>query len=174
MKIKTNFKDLVLIKNKIHKDDRGYFKEILKEKNIKKKFPLILSSFSKRSVVRGLHIQTNNTQGKYLSVIKGKIFDVALDLRKKSKTYGKYFACILSEKNATSIYIPPGFAHGFQSLEKENYIVYNCTKYWDKKSEITIRFNDFNLKIKWPLKNKILSPKDRNGITLDEFKKKYK
>ena len=80
-------------------------------------------------------MQTRKSQGKFISVLKGKIFDVAVDLRKKSKTYGMHFKSILSEKNSKSIYIPPGFAHGFCGLEKENYVIYSCTNYRDKKSE---------------------------------------
>ena len=95
-------------------------------------------SYSKKNVVRGLHIQIKKPQGKFVTVIKGKIYDVALDLRKKSKTFGKIYSCVLSEKNSDSIFIPPGFAHGFQSLEKETYVIYSCTKYRDEKSEKTI------------------------------------
>ena len=131
-------------------------------------------SYSKKNVIRGLHLQTQKSQGKFLSVIKGKIFDIALDLRKNSKTYGKYFTCILSEKNSNSIYIPPGFAHGFQALDKENYIIYNCTKYRNSKSEITIKYDDKNLRIKWPLKKQIVSKKDKHAISLLEFEKKVK
>ena len=130
-------------------------------------------SYSKKNVVRGLHIQTKKPQGKFVTVIKGKIFDVALDLRKKSKTFGKIYSCMLSEKNSNSIFIPPGFAHGFQSLERETYIIYSCTKYRDKKSEITIDVNDNNLKIKWPSKIQILSNKDKNGISFLNYKKNY-
>lgn len=129
-------------------------------------------SYSKKNVIRGLHLQTQKSQGKFLSVIKGKIFDIALDLRKNSKTYGKYFSCILSEKNSNSIYIPPGFAHGFQALDKENYIIYHCTKYRNSKSEITIKYDDENLNIKWPLKRQIVSKKDKDAISFLEFKKK--
>ena len=82
-----------------------------------------------------------------------------LDLRKKSKTFGKVYSCMLSEKNSNSIFIPAGFAHGFQSLDRETYIIYSCTKYRDQKSEITIDINDNNLKIKWPSKIQILSNK---------------
>ena len=173
MKIKTNFKDLFLIKNRSFKDNRGYFKELIREKVINKKFPFLVMSFSKKNVIRGLHVQTTNSQGKFISVLKGKIFDVAIDLRKNSKTFGRVYKCILSEKNNTSIYVPPGFAHGFQALENENYIVYSCTKYRNKKSETTIKFDDKELNIKWPIKKFIISAKDKKGISLSEFKKKY-
>ena len=174
MKIKTKFKDLLLIKNKSYKDNRGSFREVIKEKSINKRFPLVLTSYSKYNVTRGLHLQTKNPQSKFVTVIKGRIFDVVVDLRKKSKTYGKCYSSILSEKNSTSIFIPAGFAHGFQSLEKENYIVYSCTDYWNKKSEVSIKFNDKDLNIKWPLKKTIISNKDKKGISFVEFKKKFK
>ena len=171
---KTKFKGLIVIKNKTFKDKRGYFKELFREKEINEKFPFIVMSQSRKNVIRGLHLQTNKSQGKFISVIKGKIFDVALDLRKGSKTFGKYFSIYLSEKNSLSIYIPPGFAHGFCGLEKENYMLYSCTNYRHKNSEIGIRFNDETLKIKWPTKNPILSIKDKNNINFKDYKKKYK
>tara|TARA_X000000950_G_scaffold50904_1_gene59973 strand:- start:2671 stop:3189 length:519 start_codon:yes stop_codon:yes gene_type:complete len=168
---KSKIKDLVIISNILYKDKRGYFKELLKEKKLKKRFPFLVMSFSKKNVIRGLHLQKKNSQGKFVSVIKGKIFDVVVDLRKNSKTYGKYFSTILSEKNSKSIFIPPGFAHGFCALSKENYVVYSCTKYRDEKSEIGIKFNDQDLKINWPIKKPIISNKDKNNISLKEFKK---
>ena len=168
---KSKFKDLVIISNTSFKDKRGYFKELLKEKKLKKRFPFLVMSFSKKNVIRGLHLQKKNSQGKFISVIKGKIFDVVVDLRKNSKTYGKYLSTILSEKNSKSIFIPPGFAHGFCTLSKENYVVYSCTKYRDEKSEIGIKFNDKDLKIKWPIKKPIISAKDKNNLSLKEFKK---
>jgi len=170
---KTKFKDLFIFKNKSFKDKRGYFKELIKEKQIKKKLPFTVMSYSKKNVIRGLHIQTKNSQGKLISVLKGKIYDVALDLRKNSKTFGKVFSCILSEKNSQSIYIPPGFAHGFCGLEKENYIIYSCTQYRDKASEKKIKYNDKKLNIKWPTKKPVVSKKDQSAIAFVEFKKKY-
>jgi dTDP-4-dehydrorhamnose 3,5-epimerase len=170
---KTKFKDLFIFKNKSFKDKRGYFKELIKEKQIKKKLPFTVMSYSKKNVIRGLHIQTKNSQGKLISVLKGKIYDVALDLRKNSKTFGKVFSCILSEKNSQSIYIPPGFAHGFCGLEKENYIIYSCTQYRDKDSEKGIKYNDKKLNIKWPTKKPVVSKKDQSAIAFVEFKKKY-
>ena len=171
MVTKTLFKDLVIIENNAYKDKRGYFKELLKEKDLKKRFPFTVMSFSKKNVIRGLHLQTKKAQGKFVSVIKGKIFDVAVDLRKKSKTFGKYYKIILSEKNNKSIFIPPGFAHGFCTLEKENYIIYSCTNYRNKNSEKGIRYNDKFLKIKWPVKKPILSSKDKKNLTLKEYLK---
>tara|TARA_Y100000590_G_scaffold320947_1_gene363349 strand:- start:227 stop:751 length:525 start_codon:yes stop_codon:yes gene_type:complete len=169
---KTKFKDLTVYINRPHKDYRGYLKELLKEKKIKKKFVFSILSFSKKNVVRGLHIQTKESQGKYVSVLKGKIFDVAVDLRKNSKTFGKYYSCILSESNSKSVYIPPGFAHGFLTLEKENYVLYNCTQYRNSKFEKSIRFDDKNLKIKWPSANPIISNKDKKAMSFTEYKNK--
>ena len=167
--IKTKFKDLLIIKNKRFLDSRGFFREILIEKLLKKKFPFNVISVSKKNVIRGIHFQTKNTQGKFISVIKGKIFDVAVDLRKNSKTYGKHYKIILSEKNCTSIFIPKGFGHGFAGLNKENIVIYSCTNYRDKNSEKGIIWNDKDLNIKWPVKNPILSTKDRLNETFKKF-----
>ncbi len=170
---KTKFKDLFLVKNKSFKDKRGYFREVIRENNLKKKFPFLVMSYSDQKVIRGLHIQNKNPQGKFVTVIKGKIFDVAIDLRKNSSTFGKVFECILSEKNSTSIFIPEGFAHGFQCLEKENYIIYSCTKYREENNEVAIDVNDKDLKIKWPFKKQVISKKDKNGITFSKYKEKF-
>ncbi len=122
-------------------------------------------------MLRGLHFQKKKPQGKYLSVLKGKIFDVVVDLRRKSPTFGKKFSIILSHKNCKSIYIPPGFAHGFCSLDNENIIYYGCTEYRSPKNEYGINYNDPMLKIKWPTKKVILSNKDRNAKTFKELEK---
>ena len=173
MKKNNKNKELIIVNNQSYKDKRGYFKEILLEKKIKEKFPFLVMSYSKKNVIRGLHLQLNNSQGKYVSVIKGKIFDVCVDLRKNSKTFGKYFSVIISEKNSKSIFVPPGFAHGFCALDKENYVIYSCTKYRDAKSEVAINFNDRKLKIKWPVKKAIVSKKDKSAISFNEYVKKY-
>mgnify|MGYP001285957856 FL=1 len=173
MKKNNKIKGLLIVNNQSYKDKRGYFKEILLEKKIKERFPFLVMSYSKKNVIRGLHLQLNNSQGKYVSVIKGKIFDVCVDLRKESKTFGKYFSVIISEKNSKSIFVPPGFAHGFCALDKENYVIYSCTKYRDAKSEVAINFNDRNLKIKWPVKKAIVSKKDKSAISFNEYIKKY-
>jgi len=170
---KTKFKDLIVINKDKFKDNRGYFQEIYKENRIKRKFPFVVMSYSKKNVLRGLHIQRKKPQGKIVSVLKGQIYDVALDLRKNSSTFGKVFKCILSAKNSKSIFIPPGFAHGFITMDKENIVIYSCTKYRDKKSETTIIYNDKNVNIKWPSKKMIISSKDKKGITFNEYLNKY-
>ena len=166
---KTKFKDLLIIDKTIFKDKRGLFKEIIDERLFKKKFIFDYISFSNKNVLRGLHIQIHQPQGKLITVFQGKIFDVALDLRKKSKTYGKIFKIILSDKKNQSIYIPAGFAHGFCALENKTLMHYKCTASRDIKSEKGIIWNDEILKIKWPITNPILSVKDKKNLTFTKF-----
>ena len=171
MKIKkTKFKGLLIFESKKFNDNRGYFREVLLEKTVKRKFKFNVVSMSKKNVIRGLHLQKSKPQAKFISVVKGKIIDVAVDIRKNSKTYGKHFKIILSDKNCTSLYIPEGFAHGFGGLEKENIVVYSCTNYRHKKGERGIRWNDKNLKINWKIKKPIISSKDKKNIFFKQFK----
>ena len=164
------FKDLLLIKSKQFYDNRGYFRELLREINIKQKFVFNILSFSKKNVVSGLHYQSTKPQGEFISVVKSNILDFAVDLRKKSKTYGKHYNVILSDKNGISIFIPGGLAHGFLSLDKENIVVYSCTNYRHKKNKKGILWNDKQLKIKWPVKKPIISKKDLLNPSFDDFK----
>jgi len=166
---KTNFKGVELFNSKNIYDDRGYFRELFLKKKIKNNLIFTIVSKSKKNVLRGLHMQSKKQQGKYVSVVKGKILDVCVDCRKNSKTFGKNYQVILSEKNAKSVYIPPGFIHGFLGLEKENIVVYGCTNYRNKNSEIGVMWNDADLKIKWPIKRPIISVKDKNNISFKEF-----
>ena len=166
---KTNIKNLLIIDGKHHSDNRGYLRELVSEKEIGSKFKFTIVSKSKKNVLRGLHFQNNKPQGKYISVLKGKILDVAVDLRKNSKTFGKNFSIILSEKNCKGIFIPPGFAHGFQALEKENIVCYSCTEYRSIGNEHSLKYNDPQLKIKWFKRNLIMTKKDRNARTLKEL-----
>ena len=168
--IKTRFKDFLIFKSKNFYDIRGYFREVLIEKLIKKKFKFIVVSKSKKNVLRGLHMQKKFQQGKYISVVKGKILDVVVDCRKKSKTFGKHFKIIISEKNSKSIYVPPGFIHGFLGLEKENIVVYSCTEYRNKESELGVKWNDKDLKINWSIKKPILSIKDKKNLKFKDIK----
>ena len=173
-KIKTNFKDLYIIQGKSFYDDRGFFRELYKQKLISKRIVFTVVSKSKKGVLRGLHYQARNKQGKYLSVLKGKIFDVAVDIRKNSKTYMKYFKCILSDRNNKSIYIPPGFAHGFLVTSDTAECLYKTTDFWYPENERTLLWSDPVVGIDWPLKGKFnISPKDAAGKLLadiDAFK----
>ena len=172
--IKTKFASgPKILKTKIFKDCRGFLKETFQYKIIKNKFPFDIMSFSKKNVLRGLHLQLVNSQAKLITVTNGKIFDVAVDLRKNSKTFGKHVSMIISHNDDFSFYIPEGFAHGFVCLSKTCTVNYKCSNYRHSKSERTISWNDKNLKIKWPIKKPILSDKDKNALSLSEFKKKY-
>ena len=168
---KTYIKDLLIIDGKQHDDNRGYLKEtyrknILNEKN----FPFDVMSFSKKNVLRGLHIQSKKAQAKIITVTHGKILDVAVDLRKSSKSFGKYVSLIMSDKSDFSFYIPEGFAHGFLCLSKVCTVNYKCSQYRVSTSEKTLRWNDPIVNIKWLIKKPILSEKDKNlGLSLNEF-----
>ena len=171
---KKLFGGIKIFKSNIFKDNRGSFREIYKKNLIKNtNFIFNCLSISKKNVLRGLHMQTKNSQAKFLTVIKGEIFDVAVDLRKKSKTFGRYFSIKLSNKNYRSIYIPEGFAHGFCCLDKENIVYYCNSNYRDKNSEIGILWNDPDINIKWPIKNPILSTKDKNNLSFIEYSNNF-
>ena len=168
MKIKkTKFKGLIILNGVKHEDKRGYLRELVIEKIINRKFKFQISSVSKKNVLRGLHFQIKKPQGKLISVLKGEIFDVAVDIRKNSKTFGKHFSIRLSDKNCTSLFVPPGFAHGFLTLKKENIICYSLTEYRSPKDERSLKYNDPKLKIKWPTKKPHISIKDKNANSLD-------
>ena len=172
--LSTKFLEVKVIQSKIYKDSRGLFKENYKKKFLKNKnFIFGCMSKSNKNVIRGLHLQTKFLQEKYVSVLKGAIIDVILDLRKNSNTFGKHFKIILSDNNGKSIFIPHGFAHGFLGLKKENIVYYTCTNYRSRKHEVGLLWNDKDLKIKWPIKNPIISKKDKKNLKFKEFKKLY-
>ena len=169
--LKTKIQGPMIIKSKIFDDNRGYLKETYR-KNIldEKNFPFDVMSFSKKNVLRGLHIQSKKAQAKIITVTHGKILDVAVDLRKNSKTFGKYVSLIMSDKSDFSFYIPEGFAHGFLCLSKVCTVNYKCSQYRMSTSEKTLRWNDPIVNIKWLIKKPILSDKDKNlGLSLNEF-----
>lgn len=165
----TSFKDLKVYKNNIFFDRRGFFREVMIENLVRYKFKFNILSYSKKNVIRGLHLQLKKPQGLYVSVFKGKILDIALDLRKNSKTFGKYFSIILSDNIGVSIIIPEGFAHGFYCMSSKCVVYYKCTQYRDKNSEISLAWDDKDIKIKWPTKKPILSIKDSTGICIKEI-----
>ena len=168
--IKTKIAGLRIIKSQIFKDKRGYLRETFRNKLIKKEFIFDVMSFSKRGVLRGLHIQIERSQAKIITVTHGKVLDVAVDLRKKSKTFGKYFSIVISDKSDFSFYIPEGFAHGFLCLSENCTLNYKCSEYRHPKSETTLKWDDKSVNIKWPTKKPLLSKKDQNGKSLDFFK----
>ena len=170
----TKFKGLIIFKSENFKDSRGSLRELSLEKHLKKRLIFSLVSKSKKNVLRGLHFQHKKKQGKYVTVLKGRIIDIAVDLRKNSKTFGKYIAIKISYNDDFSFYIPKNFAHGFLCLSKDCTVNYKCSEYRNEKSETTINWSDKDINIKWPIKKPILSKKDANGISLIDFKKKLK
>jgi len=173
MKIyKTKFKDLLIIKQKNNIDLRGSLRETFNKKIFKKNnFIFEYCTISKKDSLRGFHYQYKYQQAKYVNVIKGKILDCVIDLRKKSKTFGKVFKIVLSEKNCLSLYIPEGFAHAYYSFEKENIIYYKLTNYYKPQFERGINAKDIHFNIKWPGKKNLMSKKDKKLISFKEFLK---
>ena len=169
--INTKIKDLKIIQSPFFRDSRGKFREVYQKKIDKKKnFIFDCMSFSKKNVLRGLHFQSQKPQAKLITVVHGKILDVVVDLRKRSKTFGKHFSIMLTEKSNLSLLIPKKFAHGFLCLSKKCVIYYKCSNYRHKKSEKTISWNDPDLKINWPCTKPILSKKDKNGMSFKSLK----
>lgn len=164
--IETKIKGLKLFELDIFKDERGFFIETYKKSDFEKigiteEFVQDNHSKSKKGTIRALHYQAPpKAQGKLVRVIKGKVWDVAVDIRKKSNTYKQWEAYELSEDNNRMIYIPPGFAHGFIALTDDVHLVYKCTEEYSKKDERGIRWDDPVLKISWPNIEKIVSDKD--------------
>ena len=173
-RIKTKFKGLYVYQGIKFTDKRGNLREVYKQSIIKKKFPFSITSKSKKNVIRGLHLQAKKTQDKYIAVLKGKILDVVVDLRKNSKTFGKTYKIILSEKNNLSLYVPNGFAHSYLTLDKENIVYYKLSNYYAPKFESGIFWNDKDIKIKLPIKNPIVSNKDKNLPSFKDFLKRFK
>ncbi len=167
--IKTKFEGLLIIKRPTYYDNRGFLRELFEQKKFKKKFIFDYFSSSKKNVIRGLHLQYRKPQVKIISVISGRIFDIVLDCRKNSKTFGKYYTMNISSKDNVSLYIPEGFAHGFCSLTDNTILHYRNSSYRNKKYEIGILWKDRDLNIKWPVKNPLISLRDKRNITFSKF-----
>ena len=170
---------LCVIKPAVHGDDRGYFMETYNEKDMKEagiaiKFVQDNQSMSVKGVLRGLHFQKQFPQGKLVRVVRGKVFDVAVDLRSDSKTYGKWFGVELSAENMKQFYIPEGFAHGFLVLSDEAEFCYKCTDFYHPGDEGGLAWNDPEIGVEWPLEegvDLIISEKDQKWKGLkDTFK----
>ena len=173
--IDTNFKGLKIIQQKKHSDYRGNLRETYIKKIIKWNDLIFdYATTSKKNVVRGFHFQSNFQRVKFVSVLKGKILDYVVDLRKKSKTFGKSFSIVLSENNCKSLYIPEGFAHAYYSFSKVNIIYYKLSNYYRPDCQDGILWNDKSLKFKWPTKKPIIAKRDAKWKSFEEFKKKYK
>ena len=170
MKIyKTKIKDLLVIKQKNNIDSRGSLRETYNKELLNKKFIFEYCTTSKKNILRGFHFQSKFQQAKYVNVLKGKILDVVIDLRKRSKTFGKTFKIILSKENAISLFIPRGFAHAYYSFEEENIIYYKLDNFYKPKYEHGIIHNDEKIKIKWPKRKMIVSKKDKKLKSFQNF-----
>lgn len=174
--IHTPIEGLVILEPRIFHDTRGYFYESynqqkLKELGIDTIFVQDNQSYSQKGVIRGLHFQKPPfAQAKLVRVIKGKVLDVAVDIRKSSPTYGQHFSIILTGENHRQFLIPEGFAHGFVALEDDSIFTYKCSQFYHKEAEMSIRYNDPTLNINWGLNNApIMTEKDLCGVLFDQF-----
>lgn len=180
-KIETGIEGLYIIEPTVFGDNRGFFLESYNKKEFEEigitdEFVQDNHSKSQKNVLRGLHFQKNYPQGKLIRVIKGKIYDVVVDLRKENSTFGKWFGVELSEENKYMLYIPKGFAHGFLTLEDETEVLYKTTDYYNSEDEDGIIWNDKTLNIDWKFKeygidekNLILSEKDKKQLSFEKF-----
>ena len=180
----TPIKDLIIIETKVFGDSRGFFMETYNQKSFEElgltmKFVQDNHSKSKKGVLRGLHFQTRNTQGKLVRVIRGRVFDVAVDLRKESETYGQWYGIELSAENKLMFYVPEGFAHGFLTLDDDTEFVYRCTDLYAPEYDSGILWNDETLNIDWEFEKfginreeLTISEKDRKQQKFD-FNKNY-
>ena len=177
---KMRISDVVLIEPKIFSDSRGFFVELFKASDFQASgvmaaFVQVNHSRSQKNVLRGLHYQLNpKAQAKLVSVIRGEIFDVAVDIRSGSPTYGQWVADILSANNRKMFFIPEGFAHGFCVLSDEAEMLYYCSKEYAPEQERNILWNDPQIAISWPIKDPLLSPKDAKGTSLATAENNFK
>ena len=173
--LNTKFKGLKIIQQKKHGDRRGNLRETFIKKIIKwDELIFDYATISKKNVLRGFHFQTKFRQAKFVTVLKGRILDCVIDLRNKSKTFGKSFSIELSANNCKSLYVPEGFAHAYYSFSKVNIIYYKLSNYYHPEYEDGILWNDKMLKNKWPTKKPLISNKDKKLKTFLNFKKIYK
>ena len=172
---KTKIKDLLIIEPKVFGDERGFFYETFQAERyrilgVNASFVQDNRSRSSKGVLRGLHFQKNKPQGKLVTVTEGEVFDVAVDLRPHSDTFGQYESVLLTGKNKLQFYVPPGFAHGFCVLSEIADFQYKCTDYYDPNDESGLLWNDQELAIQWPLQSPLLSEKDKVQPTFSEIK----
>lgn len=169
----TELREVLLVEPDVHRDDRGFFfeswhAEKYAAEGLDERFVQDNHSRSCRGTLRGLHAQLAKPQGKLVRASRGAIFDVAVDIRRGSPTFGRHVAVTLSEENFLQLWIPRGFAHGFCALSDAAELQYRCTDFYDPTSEITIAWDDPRIGIAWPIEDPLLSEKDRRGRRLDE------
>ena len=171
--IETNIPDVKIIEPQVFGDERGFFMEtfrttLFNENCGERTFVQENHSKSSHGILRGLHFQTKNTQGKLVRVTQGEVFDVAVDLREKSATFGQWVGVLLSAENKRQLWVPEGFAHGFYVTSDEAEFVYKCTDIYNPNAEVSIKWDDPSLNITWPLKDGVvpsLSSKDEEGLS---------
>ena len=175
--LKTKLQDCVIIEPRVFGDERGFFLETFQADRYAElagiDLPFVQDNHSRSSkgVLRGLHFQKTKPQGKLVRVVKGEVFDVAVDIRQESPTFGQWESVILSEENKTQFWVPPGFAHGFIVLSNTADFEYKCTDYYDPSDEGSILWNDPDLDIPWPIVSPILSNKDAGANRLIDLKR---
>ncbi|CAH6800392.1 dTDP-4-dehydrorhamnose 3,5-epimerase [Vibrio sp. 070316B] len=175
--IDTRIPDVKIIEPSVFGDERGFFMETWNQKLFEElvtgkptQFVQDNHSKSKKGILRGLHYQTENTQGKLVRVVSGEVFDVAVDIRQGSPTFGQWVGEYLSAENKRQLWVPEGFAHGFYVTSDEAEFVYKCTDYYNPNAEVSILWNDASIGIEWPNNSlPLLSNKDENALKLDEI-----
>ena len=173
--VQTSLQDCVIIEPEVFGDERGFFLETFHTSRYADlagiSLPFVQDNYSRslKGVLRGLHFQKTKPQGKLISVVRGEVYDVAVDIRKGSSAFGQWVGVILSEENKKQLWVPPGFAHGFVVLSEIADFEYKCTDYYDPSDEGSILWNDPDLAIGWPVENPILSDKDINANKLADL-----
>lgn len=178
---KTGIEGLVVVEPKVFGDNRGYFMETYNYNDFKAAgldmvFVQDNQSKSKKGVLRGLHFQKKNPQGKLVRVVSGEVYDVAVDLRRGSDTYGKWYGVLLSAENKKQFYVPEGFAHGFVVMSETAEFVYKCTRFYDPRDEGGLMWNDPEIGIDWPVPENaelLLSEKDQHHQPLKDFESPF-
>lgn len=170
----TAIPEVILVEPAVFRDDRGFFLETYHQGKfvdggLPGSFVQDNHSFSIRGTLRGLHAQLRKPQGKLVRAIEGEIFDVAVDIRPDSPTFGRWVGEVLSGENLRQLYVPPGFAHGFCVLSETAHVGYKCTELYDREDEIGVAWNDPGIAVAWPVENPLLSPKDASAPTLAEI-----
>ena len=172
----SKLKGCVIIEPRVFGDDRGFFLETFQAARYKQEagidLPFVQDNHSRsaRGVLRGLHFQKTKPQGKLVRVVRGEVYDVAVDIRKGSATFGEWEGVILSEENKKQFWVPPGFAHGFVVLSATADFEYKCTDYYDPSDEGSILWSDPDLDIPWPIANPVLSAKDESAKRLVDLR----
>ena len=177
--IETNIPDVKIVEPQVFGDERGFFMEtfrttLFNEHCGEREFVQENHSKSSHGILRGLHYQTENTQGKLVRVTKGEVFDVAVDMRKDSPTFGQWAGVLLSAENKRQLWVPEGFAHGFYVTTDEAEFVYKCTDVYNPSSEVSIKWDDPEINVEWPIpvdKKPLLSTKDENGLSFSNAPK---